>query len=194
MEEITTPEQATMFDHIVFEGDLPKKGLPNEISELDMTDLEFQTTDLNKNMETWSVSTAGELFLHESEPSFVKDEKHPMGGFFKEEYIGIKKQESTKSVHFYRVFEGETKDYWVSYDALFRKGTLVSVDLNEVEEVDQETRVQAQAKAKEIAQEFENRMKKKTHFLLKPFKFTLGLFLVSLHFCGSRLSQLHSKL
>lgn len=194
MEEINTPQQAAMFDHILFEADLPRTGLPNEIKEIDMSETEFQTTDLSKTMDTWSVSSAGELFFHESEPLFVKDENHAMGGYFKEEHKGIKRAEETKSIHFYNVFEGENKDYWVSYDALFRKGNLVSVDLNEVEEVSQEARNKARARAKEIAEDFDKRMKRTTHALLIPFKFCLGLFLVTLHFCGSKLSQLHSRL
>jgi SepF-like predicted cell division protein (DUF552 family) len=194
MEEINTPQQAAMFDHILFEADLPRKGLPNEIKEIDMSDTEFQTTDLSKTMDTWSVSSAGELFFHESEPFFVKDENHSMGGYFKEKHKGIKREEKTKSIHFYNVFEGKEKDYWISYDALFRKGNLVSVDLNEVEEVDQETRKEARAKAREIAESFNKKMNRTTHTLLKPIKFCLGVFLISLHFCGSKLSELHSKL
>jgi len=194
MEEINTPQQAAMFDHFLFEADLPREGLPSEIKEVDMSETEFQTTDLSRTMDTWSVSNAGELFFHESEPLFVKDESHTMGGYFKDEHKGIKREERTKSIHFYNVFEGEDKDYWVSYDALFRKGNLVSVDLNEVEEVDQETRKKARARAKEIAEDFDKKMKKTTHVLLKPFKFCLGVLLVSLHFCGSRLSQLHARL
>ena len=191
---INSPMEAAMFDHILFEAELPKKGLPSEISTLDMSEVEFQTTDLSKSMDTWSVSTAGELFFHESEPSFVKDESHPMGGYFQEDMKGIKRVEDTKSIHFYRVFEGENKDYWVAYDALFRKGNLVSVDLNSVEEVDQETRIEAQQKAKEIAQEIENRATRKTSFISKPFKLMTGLFLVCLHFVGRNVARLHSKL
>ena len=194
MKEIDYPKQVPMFDHILFEAELPREGLPKEIKEVDMSETEFQTTDLSKTMDTWSVSTKGELFFHESEPLFVRDDDHSMGGYFKEEHKGIKKGDRTKSVHFYNVFEGKSKDYWVSFDALFRKGDLVSVDLNEVEEVDQETRKKAKAKAKEIADSFNEKMKNTTHPILSPFKFCLGLLLASLHFCGSRLSKLHSKL
>ena len=90
MEEINTPQQAAMFDHFLFEADLPREGLPSEIKEVDMSETEFQTTDLSRTMDTWSVSNAGELFFHESEPLFVKDESHTMGGYFKDEHKGIK--------------------------------------------------------------------------------------------------------
>ncbi|HIL27398.1 MAG TPA: hypothetical protein EYG21_08480 [Nitrospinaceae bacterium] len=191
---INSPMEAAMFDHILFEAELPKKGLPSEISTLDMSGVEFQTTDLSKSMDTWSVSTAGQLFFHENESSFVKDESYPMGGYFQEKHKGIKRVEETKSIHFYRVFEGKDKDYWVSYDALFRKGDLVSVDLNSVEEVDQKTRKEAQQKAKELAEEIENRVTHKSSLISKPFKLLTGVFLVCLHFVGRNVAKLHSKL
>jgi len=191
---INPSTEAVMFDHILFEAELPKKGLPSEISTIDMSGVEFQTTDLSKSMDTWSVSTAGELFFHESESSFVKDESYPMGGYFQENHKGIKRVEETKSIHFYRVFEGKDKDYWVSYDALFRKGDLVSVDLNSVEEIDQKTRKEAQQKAKEIAEEIENRVTRKSSLISKPLKLLTGIFLVCLHFAGRNVAKLHSKL
>ena len=186
-----------MFDVLLFEAPLPKEGLPNGIKDLDFSELEFQTTDLTKSMDTWSVSNAGKLFLHESDSSFIKDEDHPMGGYIKEVPKGLKQIEETKSIHFYRVFEGnEETDYWVAFDALFRKGELVSVDLSNVEEVPAEERKKAQEHAKEIAEKTIKKAEKyaKPKVFLKPIKFGLGLLLVSLHFVGRNLSKLHSKL
>jgi len=186
-----------MFDVLLFEAPLPKEGLPNKIKDLDFSELEFQTTDLNKTMDTWSVSNAGSLFIHECDSSFIKDEAHPMGGYIKESPKGLKLMEETRSIHFYRVFEGDDQtDYWVAFDALFRKGELVSVDLNHVEEVPAEERKKAQEHAKEIAEKTMKQVKKhsKSNLFLKPVKFALGLFLVSLHFVGRNLSNLHSKL
>jgi len=191
-EGITSPQEASMFDLLLFEAKLPTEDLPKFIAESDLSEAEFQTTDLSKTMDTWSVSPAGELFIHESDSSFVKDEKHPLGGYFKEIPKGIKRVEETKSVHFYKVFEGKSgDDYWVSFDALFRKGDLVSVDLAEATKVPREERLEAQKKVQEIIKENAHR---KTNILIKPVKFLIGLFLVSLHFVGSRVSQLHSKL
>lgn len=189
-----SPQETSMFDLLLFEAELPTEGLPKFIAESDLSEVEFQTTDLNKTMDTWSVSSAGELFIHETDSSFVKDEKHPLGGYFKEVPKGIKRIEETKSVHFYKVFEGEDSDYWVSFDALFRKGDLVSVDLREVEKVSKEDRLEAQKKAVEIAERMSESATKKTNPLIKPIKFLIGLFLVSLHFVGNRVSKLHSKL
>ena len=189
-----SPQEASMFDLLLFEAKLPTEDLPKFIAESDLSEAEFQTTDLNKTMDMWSVSSAGELFIHETDSSFVKDEEHPLGGYFKETPKGIKRVEETKSVHFYKVFEGESSDYWVSFDALFRKGELVSVDLGEVEEVPKEKRLEAQKKAMEIAEKMEESATRKTNLLIKPIKFLIGLFLVCLHFVGSRVSQLHSKL
>lgn len=184
-----------MFDILLFEAPLPKEGLPSGIKDLDFSELEFQTTDLNKCMDTWSVSNAGDLFIHECDSSFVKDEDHPMGGYIKEIPKGIKHIEETKSVHFYRVFEGNEKvDYWVSFDALFRKGSLVSVDLNNVEEVPVEERKKAQKHAKEIAERTLNRKNNKLRPLLKPIKFIVSLVLITLHFVGRNVSKLHAKL
>jgi hypothetical protein len=187
-------QEAPMFDLLLFEAKLPTEDLPKFIAESDLSEVEFQTTDLNKTMDMWSVSAAGQLFIHETDSSFIKDEKHPLGGYFKEVPKGIKRVEETKSVHFYKVFEGESKDYWVSFDALFRKGDLVSVDLREAEEVSREERLEAQKKAAEIAERINESTTRKTSLLIRPIKFLIGLFLVSLHFIGSRASKLHSKL
>jgi len=184
-----------MFDILLFEAPLPKEELPSGIKALDFSELEFQTTDLSKTMDTWSVSSAGDLFVHESDSSFVKDEDHPMGGYIKEIPKGIKRVEETKSVHFYRVFEGDEKtDYWVSFDALFRKGSLISVDLNNIEEVPAEERKKAQEHAKEMAERNIKSKNNKLNPLLKPIKFALGLFLVLLHFTGKNVTKLHSRL
>jgi len=108
--------------------------------------------------------------------------------------IGIKKVEETKSVHFYRVFEGEENDYWVSFDALFHKGKLVLVDVNEINTINKEERQKARAQANEFMQKVKERQEKKTNIILKPFKFAIGLSLIVLHFVGSRLSKFHSNL
>jgi len=183
-----------MFDVLLFEAELPTKDLPKFIAESDLSEEEFQTTDLSKTMDTWSVSSAGELFIHENDSSFVKDAKHPLGGYIKEIPKGIKRVEDTKSIHFYKVFEGESEDYWVSFDALFRKGNLTSVDLGEVTRVPREERLEAQKKAREITEEMKRNACRKTNVLTKPVKFLIGLLLLSLHFIGSNLSKLHSKL
>ena len=188
-------QEASMFDLLLFEARLPTEDLPKFIAESDLSEAQFQTTDLSRTMDTWSVSSAGELFVHESDSSFVKDEKHPLGGYFKEVPKGIKRVEETKSVHFYKVFEGKGgDDYWVSFDALFRKGDLVSVDLGEATKVPREERLEAQKKAREITEEIKGNAYRKTNVLIKPVKFLIGLFLVSLHFIGGKMSRLHSKL
>lgn len=186
--------ELNMFDRIFFEADLPTEDLPKEIKSQDTSELEFQTSDLGKNMETWSVSTAGELFQHDVEQELVKDESSEEGFVIKEKHNGINKVEKTTSVHFYRVFEAEDKDYWVSFDALFHKGKLVLVDLNEIHEVDKEQRTQAKERAEKFMQDFKEKAELKRYKLMAPFKFVLGLFLVSLHWLGRNLSDIHSKL
>ena len=183
-----------MFDRLFFEADLPKDKLPKEIRDQDMSELEFQTSDLNRQMDTWSVSTAGELFLHEVEKNFVKSAESAEGFFIEEKPQGIKKIEETKSICFYRVFETEEKDYWISFDALFHKGTLLLVDVKEINEINKEEREEAQARAKEFVENRIEEQKRKTYFLFKPFKLIIGLCLIALHWLGRNLSQIHSKL
>ena len=186
--------ELNMFDRIFFEADLPTEDLPEEIKDQDISELEFQTSDLGRNMETWSVSTAGELFQHEVEQELIKDDSSEEGFVVKEKHNGIKKVEKTTSVNFYRVFETEDKDYWVSYDALFHKGKLVLVDLNEMHEVDKEQRTQAKEQAEKFMKEFKEKAEHKGYKLMAPVKFILGVFLVTLHWTGRNLSNLHSKL
>jgi len=188
------PSETFMFDRLYFEADLPKEELPEEIKSQDMSELEFQTHDLNKEMSTWSVSAAGELFLHEVERNITKNNAAPQGFVIEETPLGIKKIEETKSIHFYRVFDSKERDYWVSFDALFHKGTLLLVEVNEVNEIDKEERADAKAKANELMKDFQERQARKTPLLLRPIKFIFGLCLVALHWTGSNLSQLHSKL
>ena len=166
--------QLNMFDSIQFEAELPKDGLPKFIQEQDLSALEFQTTDLNRSMDTWSVSSAGKLYMHETESRFVKNEDHPEGGFFKDIPLGIKHIEETQSIHFYRVFERQGKDWWVSYDALFRKGELMSVDLHNSEEVPIESREKAHQELERAMDQAKKQAQSKTRLMLKPIKFCSG--------------------
>ena len=186
--------ELNMFDRLFFEAELPKADLPEEIRDQDMSELEFQTSDLNQEMDVWSVSTAGELFHHEVEKNIVKNDDTSESFIVEETPLGIKRIEETKSVHFYRVFEGEENDYWVSFDALFHKGKLVLVDVNEINTINKEEREKARASANEFMQKVKERQEKKTNIIVKPFKFAIGLSLVVLHFVGSRLSKFHSNL
>ena len=164
-------ETHAMFDRLYFEADLPREELPEEIKSQDMSELEFQTHDLNKEMDTWSVSTAGELFLHEVEQNITKNDSSAQGFIVEETPLGIKKVEETKSVHFYRIFE-----------------------VNEVNTVDKQERAEAKARANEFMKGFQEQQTRKTPLLLKPIKLIFGLCLVVLHWTGKNLSQLHSKL
>tara|TARA_R100000008_G_scaffold84123_2_gene70796 strand:- start:534 stop:1133 length:600 start_codon:yes stop_codon:yes gene_type:complete len=186
--------ELNMFDRLFFEAELPKTDLPEEIRDQDMSELEFQTSDLNQEMDVWSVSTAGELFYHEVEKNVVESSETSESFMVEETPMGIKKVEETKSVHFYRVFEGKENDYWISFDALFHKGKLVLVDVNEINTINKEERQKAKAHANEFMQKIKERQEKKTNIILKPFKFAIGLSLVVLHFVGSRLSKFHSNL
>jgi len=186
--------ELNMFDAILFEAELPKDGLPEFIQEQDLSILEFQTTDLNRAMDTWSVSSAGKLYMHETESRFMKSEEHPEGGFFKDIPLGIKHIEETQSIHFYRVFEKQDKDWWVSYDALFRKGELVSVDLHNSEEVPKESRDRARQELEKAMERSKKQAGSKTRAALKPVKFFLGLSLLCLHTVGRNLAKIHSKL
>ena len=183
-----------MFDRLFFEAELPKSELPEEIRDQDMSELEFQTSDLNREMDLWSVSTAGELFIHEVEQNLIKDEGSSEGFIIEEKPLGIKRIEDTKSVHFYRVFEGKENDYWISFDALFHKGKLLLVEVNEINTIDKSKREKAKIDAEEFMNKYKERQERKTNFLIKPFKFAIGITLVALHFVGSRLSNLHSNL
>ncbi len=186
--------QINMFDSLLFEAELPKGELPKFIQDQDLSTLEFQTTDLSRSMDTWSVSSAGKLYMHETESRFMKNEDHPEGGFFKEVPLGIKHIEETQSVHFYRVFEQQDKDWWVSYDALFRKGELVSVDLNNSEEVPKESREKARQELDKAIDQAKRQEGRRTLTILKPVKFLLGFFLLCLHTVGRNLVKIHSKL
>ena len=186
--------ELNMFDRLFFEAELPKTDLPEEIRDQDMSELEFQTSDLNQEMDVWAVSTAGELFYHEVEKNVVESSETSESFMVEETPMGIKKVEETKSVHFYRVFEGKENDYWISFDALFHKGKLVLVDVNEINTINKEERQKAKAHANEFMQKIKERQEKKTNIILKPFKFVIGLTLVALHFVGSRLSKFHSNL
>jgi len=188
------PSELNMFDRLFFEAELPKADLPEEIRDQDMSELEFQTSDLNQEMDVWSVSTAGELFYHEVEKNIVESSENSKSFMVEETPMGIKKVEDTKSVHFYRVFEGEENDYWISFDALFHKGKLVLVDVNEINTINKDEREKARASANEFMQKVKERQEKKTNIIIKPFKFIIGLSLVVLHFVGSRLSKFHSDL
>jgi hypothetical protein len=169
-----------MFDRIYFEADLP------------ISELEFQTSDLGNSMETWSVSSAGELFFHEVDQEIVKD--YEEGFAVKENHKGIRKAEETTSIHFYRIFECKEKDYWVSFDALFHKGKLILVELNELNEVDKKERLEAKNQAEQFMKDMKSKMHKKTNVFFYPVKLFIGLSLIALNWLGRNLSKIHSKI
>tara|TARA_B100000287_G_C20415512_1_gene695384 strand:- start:21 stop:587 length:567 start_codon:yes stop_codon:yes gene_type:complete len=184
--------ELNMFDRIYFEADLPLDKLPEEVQNQDISELEFQTSDLGNGMDTWSVSSAGELFFHEVDQEIVKDCEE--GFAVKANYKGIHKTEETTAIHFYRIFECEEKDYWVSFDALFHKGKLILVELNELNEVDKEERQRAKSHAEQFVNDMKAKMEKKTNIFIYPFKFFIGLSLVALNWLGRNLSKIHSKI
>tara|TARA_Y100000356_G_C11175738_1_gene243940 strand:- start:13 stop:579 length:567 start_codon:yes stop_codon:yes gene_type:complete len=184
--------ELNMFDRIYFEADLPLDKLPEEIRNQDISELEFQTSDLGNCTDTWSVSSAGELFFHEVDQEIVEDCEE--GYVVKSSHKGIRKTEETTAIHFYRIFECEEKDYWVSFDALFHKGQLVLVDLNELNEVDKEERQKAKSHAQQFMNDMKAKMEKKTNIFLYPFKLSIGLSLVLLNWLGRNLSKIHSKI
>jgi len=184
--------ELNMFDRVYFEADLPLDKLPEEIRGQDFSELEFQTSDLGNGMDTWSVSSAGELFFHEVDQEIVKDCDE--GFEIKSNHKGIRKAEETTSINFYRIFEGEEKDYWVSFDTLFHKGKLVLVELNELNEVDKEERQKAKSHAEQFMNDMKAKMNKKTNVFFSPFKFIIGLSLVALNWLGRNLSKIHSKI
>jgi hypothetical protein len=184
--------ELNMFDRIYFEADLPLDKLPKEVQDQDISELEFQTADLGSSMDTWSVSSAGELFFHEVDQEIIKDCKE--GFAVQENHKGIRRAEETTSIHFYRIFECEEKDYWVSFDALFHKGNLVLVDLNELNEVDKEERRKAKSQAERVMKDMQSKFNKKTNIFLSPFKLIIGLSLVALNWLGRNLSKIHSKI
>ena len=186
------PSELKMFDRIYFEADLPLEKLPKELQSQDISELEFQTSDLGNGMDTWSVSSAGELFFHEVEQEIIKGSQESFA--VKENHKGIRKTEETTSIHFYRIFECEEKDYWVSFDALFHKGKLILVDLNELNEVDKEERQKAKSQAEQFMKDMQAKMDRKTNPLLYPIKFVIGLSLVALNWLGRNLSIINSKI
>jgi len=131
-----------LFDHVICEHPLP---LPEEANKLknppEWDKFEFTTQDLSPFggvLNKYTIGDDGQIYLEL-------------------EKGGIEKQELTRELSFYGWHMEEDHDYTFSFKALFWKGDLKEIDLEEWKKISNERRLKIQ---KEFTEKVENITKK----------------------------------
>ena len=132
-----------LFDYIVCEHPLPlpeeAKGFKSEfkkgvIAPVDWSEFEFQTKSLENCLESYVIAEDGLLYLELGKPNdiFQKSEK----------LEGIERVFYTGELRFYGLHMEEKLDYWMEFKALFWKGEMKEVTLEEWREEDNSERLE----------------------------------------------------
>ena len=156
-----------MFDYVYCEYPLP---LPEETKNfktnfkegvkapLDWSKFEFQSKDFGGFLEKYTIEEDGQIYKEIIEREIVEN-----GSDFPdiiEKSGGIEKVEHTGEVHFYGVHMDKEYDHWIEFKALFWKGELKEIYLEEYKKEDNSSRVASQEK---IFKKVKEAQKKQLH-------------------------------
>ena len=136
-----------MFDYITCDYPLP---LPKEAEELksspNWSEMQFQTKsigdgdlfDVDSFMESYSIEEDGQIYKSITKREWLEPE-----GPWVEKDDGIEKIEHTGEIVFNNFHPEEKYDYWIEFSALFWKGNLKEIKLNEWKKEDNSRRLKA---------------------------------------------------
>lgn len=141
-----------LFDTVTCDYALP---FPKEAEELksppDWSKVEFQTKSmgdsdgiLNGFMDNYMIEEDGQIYKDVYERDWATNEKGEE--YMKETKGGIEKVNYTGEMVFYASHLEEKYDYWVEFVALFWKGDLKEIKLNNWERIDNSARLEAHEK------------------------------------------------
>ena len=140
----------SLFDYIKSEYKLP---IPQEVledlSDTDWEEVEFQTKsfDSGGSLDNYEISVDGSIYI---ETFKVKEG----GGLLDKVRTGIEKIDYTGELVFYTDLLSKDWDYWIEFKALFYKGELKEIELNEFEKNDPTERLKMEKMIKENFSEF----------------------------------------
>ena len=181
-----------MFDTIICDYPLP---LPDEVKELKSPPawdkIQFQTKSLSISegpfggfLDSYTIEDDGQIYKDVLERDYEVDED----GFSSvyERNNGIEKVDYTGNLVFYTDIQEEEYDYWVEFSALFWKGELKEIKLNEWKREDNSSRLEAHEKMMSALNKQKELKNSKSHavkelakspirFIFHIIKFLLGL-------------------
>ena len=172
----------SLFDYIKSDYKLP---IPQEVledlSDMDWDEVEFQTKsfDSGGSLDTYEISVDGSIYIE----TFKTKEG---GGLLDRVRTGIEKVDYTGELIFYTDLVSKDWDYWIQFKALFYKGELKEVELDELEKNDPAERLKIEKMIKKNFSKFlEQRnslWRKILYVLMLPFMLLLALIKLILGF------------
>jgi len=117
---------------------------------------------------TYTITSDGQFYKESIETEVAVDENGKL--YSKEKNKGIEKQDFTGLIFFGSEILGEDKDHSIDFKALFYKGELKELDLEEYKEHSNEKRKAAMAEISEHFKKETDRQSSLGYMILLPFK------------------------
>lgn len=178
-----------MIDYVFCEYPLPLSSLPEggreDLKDIKWSEIKFFTSSLDSEGDTYTVSEDGQIYRHEVKKEIVEKEnpQHSLDFEVKEKENGILRIDYTGEVNFFSmVLKKDNYDYFLTFKALFWKGVLKEITVDEFEKVDSE---KVQKELEEAYKQFppvietrEERKKRWWYPLLAAFKYVASLIIL----------------
>jgi hypothetical protein len=142
-----------LFDYVKSEYKLP---LPQEVvddlSDTDWDEIEFQTKSFDyPTLDVYEISEEGSIYMEVYNRTGE--------GLLDRTRTGIEKIDYTGELIFYTDLMSKEWDYWIEFKALFFKGELKEIELNELEKKDPKERLEMEKLIQESFSKFVSREK-----------------------------------
>ena len=169
----------SMFDIVTVDYPLPVEGVEGKMeSPPKWNEIEYQSLSLDCTMQKYTIEEDGQLYKEGIERELVEGKDGSVE--IKERELGISKQEFTGELRFYCMhLEGE-KDFFPEFLALFWKGELKEITLENLQIEDSAKReLAAEKMMEEVERQFTepNLYTKTIRHLTHPIRWVLGLLI-----------------
>jgi hypothetical protein len=174
-----------MFDYVVCDYKLPLS--ETELSQLktkvDWENMEFQTKSFVEwsSLEHFSIEEDGQLYKkvveYEENDDREVDGDFPFTPPLKAVERGIERVDYTGEISFYNMIIDEDEDFWVEFKALFWKGDLKEIHLEDFKKEDNSARVEFSEQMQAKIDSMKNLEKKWWYSIYRIWAFFVKLFL-----------------
>lgn len=133
-----------MFDYIYCEYPLPVSEIEEQMDDVpNWQEMEFQTKGLGKGyggfLDKYTIEDDGQIYLDKIDKEWHEDEETGEVSI-REIPSGVEKQEYTGELHFYGMHLDTDYDFFMEFKALFWKGELKEIYLEEYKKEDNKPR------------------------------------------------------
>ena len=173
-----------MFDYVLADYALPVEEAEKSMeTPPNWKEIEFQTQSLGRDLYKYTIEEDGQLYREEVERELFLNEKKEVD--IKETNNGVLRQSYTGELRFYALHMEEEKDFLVEFLALFWKGDLKEVKLEECKIEDSKARIEGQKKIQREAERVQRSREGVVGKFIKPVvrlitflvRWTLGWFI-----------------